>query len=65
MPNEMMTCENCPSWDKEAETCKLPPSEMTSVLCILRHIAWVLDMEFINKEEERKEGEWWKNEENE
>jgi len=55
----MLKCQDCPSWDNDLGcTCK--PSEITDVVCLLRHIAITLNYLVQRIDSEIDDGEEWK-----
>lgn len=51
-----MLCKECKSFDSETKMCNKLPSEITDFICLLRHIAWAVNI-LIQDEDE---GEQWK-----
>ena len=53
-----MNCYNCKDWKDDA--CDKTPAEMDDITCLLKHICWVLTVKFITEQDDKEEGDWWK-----
>lgn len=63
MEKNIRSCENCEHYYKNTNKeplCDLAPSELTSIICLLRHICWTLNLSYMIEQEDREDGDWWK-----